>query len=197
MRSMITAVAILGAAAFIPPGYTAIPDKVSADMVQAIYTASGSNWEVTTGPAHILFNAKDMGSTGSATTATIQQLAKPTHPEAYGVFIGGTNLTDPATRTYTYFLVRGDGKYMVSVMNGTKSTAVVPWTASPNVPTEDASGKATYALNVHVAPTEIHFQVNGKLVATVPKGMNPVDGISGLRINHNLHLMVTPVTVSK
>jgi len=197
MRSMITAVAILGAAAFIPAGYTAIPDNASADMSKAVYTASGSNWEVTTGPAHILFNAKDMGSTGSATTATIQQLAKPQHPESYGVFIGGKDLTDAATRTYTYFLVRGDGKYMVNVMNGTKATAVVPWTASPNVPMEDASGKATYALNVHVAPNEIHFQVNGKLVATVPKGTNPVDGISGLRINHNLHLIVTPVAVSK
>jgi hypothetical protein len=197
MRSLITAAAILGAAAFIPAGYTAIPDKSTADMAQAVYTASGSNWEVTTGPAHILFNAKDMGTTGSATSATIQQLAKPTHPEAYGVFIGGKNLGDTAQRTYTYFLVRGNGMYMVSVMNGTKATAVVPWTASPNVPMEDASGKASYTLYVHVAPTEIHFQVNGKLVATVPKGMNPVDGISGLRINHNLHLMVTPVAVSK
>jgi hypothetical protein len=196
MRSILTVVAVLGAT-YIPAGYTAVPDKADANMAQAVYTASGPNWDVTTGPAHILFNAKDMGTTGSATSATIEQVTKPKYPEAYGVFIGGTNLNDPAQRTYTYFLVRGDGKYMVSVMHGTKATSVVPWTANDNVPKEDASGKASYHLYVHVAPDAIHFQVNSKLVATVPKGMNPTDGISGLRINHNLHLIVTPVTVSK
>lgn len=196
MRILLAA-AIAGTfSAAIPSGYTAVPDHADADMTKAVYAASGTNWEVTTGPAHILFNGKDAGTGSYAATATIQQLAKPTHPEAYGVFVGGKDLTDNLNRTYTYFLVRGDGKYMVSVMHGSKPTSLVPWTDSPNVPKEDAMGKATYKLYVHIAATEIHFMVNDKLTATVPKGANPTDGIAGLRINHNLHLMVTPLSIN-
>ena len=197
MRTLFAAAAILGVfAAETPTGYIAVPDRTSADMAKAVYVAAGTNWDVTTGPAHILFANKDAATGSYAATATFQQLAKPTHPEAYGIFIGGKNLTDTAQRTYTYFVVRGDGKYLVKVMNGSKTTTLTDWTASPNVPVEDATGKATYKLYVHIAATEIHFMVNGNLTATVPKGTNPTDGIAGLRINHNLHLMVTPLSIN-
>ena len=107
-------------------------------------------------------------------SATIEQLAKPAHPEAYGLFLGGKDLADPAKRTYTYFVVRGTGEYLVKVMTGSKTTTVTNWTANENIPKEDANGKATYALKVHVAATAFHFFVNGKMVAEVPKGMDPV-----------------------
>jgi len=181
-----------------PAGYMAVPDKAGADMSKAVYTASGSDWEVTTGPAHILYATKDAATGVFAAQTTIQQLAKPTHPEAYGLFIGGTDLSDPAKRKYTYFVVRGTGEYLVKVMNGTQTTTISDWKASADIPKEDASGKGTYALKVHVAPNAMHFYVNGKMIAEVPKtAQTPTDGIAGLRINHNLHLMVTPLTVSK
>jgi hypothetical protein len=196
VRTFLAIAALLGlSAAGIPAGYTAVPDRSTADMSKAVYTPAGANWDVTTGPAHILFSSKDMGTGVYAANATIQQLAKPTHPEAYGIFIGGKNLTDTLQRTYTYFVVRGTGEYLVKVMNGSKTTTVTDWTASPNIPKEDADGKATYQMMVHIAPTAIHFYVNGKMIAEVPKGANPTDGIAGLRINHNLHLMVTPLTI--
>src|SRR5262249_49155758 len=130
--------------------------------------------------------------------ATITQLSKPTHPEAYGIFIGGSNLGDPATRTYTYFVVRGTGEYLVKVMNGSKTTTLSDWKASADIPKQDDAGKATYALKVHIAPDAMHFFVNGKLIAGVRKTASPPrDGVAGFRINHNLHLMVTPVSVTK
>lgn len=199
MRMLIAAAALIGgAAATIPSGYIAVPDRASADMAQAMYTASGSNWEVTTGPAHILFAAKDTASGIYAVQTTIAQLAAPRHPEAYGLFIGGTNLSDTAKRSYTYFVVRGTGEYLVKVMNGSKTTTVTDWKASADIPKQDEMGKATYALKVHVAANAMHFYVNGKMIAEVPKSAStPTDGVAGLRINHNLHLMVTPAAVSK
>lgn len=199
MRTLIAAAALLGsAAATIPAGYTAVPDRASADMSQAVYTVSGPTWEVTTGPAHILFAANDTATGVYAAQATIVQLAKPTHPEAYGIFIGGTNLTDPVRRNYTYFEVRGTGEYLVKVMTGSQATTISDWKASADIPKQDASGKATYALKVHVAPNAMHFYVNDKMIAEVPKSVStPTNGVAGLRINHNLHLMVTPVSISK
>ena len=199
MRMLIAAAVLVGsAAATIPAGYTAVPDRASADMSAAVYTPSGANWEVTTGPAHILFAAKDAATGVYAVTASITQLAKPTHPEAYGIFIGGTDLNDPAKRTYTYFVVRGTGEYLVKVMRGSQTTTLVDWKSSADIPKQDDAGKATYALKVHIAPNAMHFYVNDKMIAEVPKSAStPTDGIAGLRINHNLHLMVTPVSVAK
>ena len=198
MRPLLIFAALFGvAAADAPAGYVAMPDKAGADMSKAVYTASGSNWEVKTGPAHILYAAKDTASGVFAANATIEQLEKPTHPEAYGIFIGGKSLADTTQETYTYFVVRGAGEYLVKVRNGMKTTTITDWKASPDLPKEDASGKVTFKMTVHVAPNAIHFMVGGKLIAEVPKAMNPTDGIAGLRINHNLHLMVTPLTVTK
>jgi hypothetical protein len=199
MRSILASITVLGALAFgVPAGYTAVPDRASADVGSLVYTPSGSNWDVTSGRvAHILFAAKDTATGVYAAETTIEQLASPSHREAFGLFIGGSKLTDPAERTYTYFVVAGTGEYLVKVMKGTTTTTISDWKASPDIPKADANGKATYALKVHVAPSAMHFYVNGKLIAEVPKNGTPTDGIAGLRINHNLHLMVTPLTIVK
>lgn len=181
----------------VPAGYTAVTDHPDAKVTDAKYTVNGGRWEIQTGPAHITFSAKDTASGIYGAASTIDQLEKPRHPEAYGVFIGGTNLTDPARQKYGYFEVRGTGEYLVKVREGDKTTTVFDWTASPNVPKEDASGKATYKILVHVAADTVHFTVNDKLVAATPKASFPTAGIAGIRVNHNLHVAATPLVISR
>ena len=181
----------------VPAGYTAVTDKPDARITDAKYSASGARWEVRTGPAHIIYAAKDTASGVYGVTATFEQLEKPRHPEAFGIIFGGRSLDDRARQKYGYFLVRGAGEYLVKVRDGTNTTPVMDWKASPDIPKEDASGKATYKLTVHVAPDTVHFMVNGKVVGAAPKSALPTDGIVGLRINHNLHVAVSPVAISK
>jgi len=181
----------------VPQGYVALTDKPDAQMSAVSYTTSGTDWEVKTGPAHIVYAPKDSASGVYAVTTTIRQLEKPAHPEAYGVFFGGHNLDDRSAQSYGYFIVRGTGEYLIKTRQGGKTTTVAPWTESPNVPKQDGSGKASYDIKVHFAPDTAHFLVNGKLVAAVPKKDVPSEGVAGLRINHNLHLDVQPVTISK
>lgn len=185
------------AGAGLPSGFTAVTDKPDADIANAKYTVQGDRWEVQTGPAHIIYSSKDAASGQYAVSASFEQLAKPRHPEAYGLFFGGSNLQDRAKQRYGYFLVRGTGEYLIKTRDGTQTKPVVEWTASPNVPKEDASGKQTYDLKVHFAPDTAHFLVNGKLVAAVPKSELPTDGVAGLRINHNLQVSVTPVKIER
>src|SRR6476661_747399 len=85
--------------------------KGNADgkITDAKYTSNGGRWEIQTGPAHITFAAKDSAKGEYQVSTTIEQLEKPKHPEAYGVFLGGTNLTDPAKQKYGYFVLRGTG----------------------------------------------------------------------------------------
>jgi hypothetical protein len=181
----------------VPQGYVALTDKPDAQVTAVSYTTSGSDWEVKTGPAHIVYSPKDSASGVYAVSTTIQQLEKPRHPEAYGIFFGGHHLDDRSAQRYGYFIVRGTGEYLIKTRQGDSTTTVVPWTASENVPKEDSTGKASYDIKVHFAPDTAHFMVNGKLVAAVPKKDLPSEGIAGLRINHNLHLDVQPVTISK
>lgn len=181
----------------VPEGYVALTDKADAQISAASYTASGNDWEVKTGPAHIVYAPKDSASGVYAVSTTIQQLEKPAHPEAYGVFFGGQHLDDRAAQQYGYFIVRGTGEYLIKTREGDKTNTVVPWTASPNVPKEDDAGKASYDIKVHFAPDTAHFMVNGKLVAAVPRKEVPSEGVAGLRINHNLHVDAQPVTISK
>jgi len=181
----------------VPAGYTGVTDHPDAKITDAKYTSTGGRWEIQTGPAHITFAPKDSAKGQYQVSTTIEQLEKPKHPEAYGVFLGGTNLTDPAKQKYGYFVLRGTGEYLIKTRDGDNTTAVVNWTADPKLPKEDASGKATYKITVHVAPDTVHFLVNGNLVAAVPKSKFPTDGIAGIRVNHNLHVAVTPLVISK
>jgi hypothetical protein len=181
----------------LPAGYVAMTDKPNAQISDAKYTESDGRWKVRTGPAHIIYAAKDSARGVYAVSTTIQQLEKSAHRDAYGIFFGGQHLDDRAAQRYGYFLVRGTGEYLLNVREGDKVTKIVDWTANPNVPKEDAAGQATYALKVHFAPDTVHLFVNGKLVAAVPKQGIPSDGIAGLRINHDLHLAVEPVKVQK
>ena len=179
----------------LPSGYTARTDRPDADISGAKYVASGDTWEVTTGPAHIIYTSKDMGNGNFTATATVEQLESPTHPEAYGIFIGGRDL-DKDSQAYTYFLVRGTGDVAIKARDGAAARDVVKWTPSADVPKADSSGKARYALAVQVTNDAVKFSVNGKQVASVSKTGLPLDGIVGLRINHNLHVRVTPVSVT-
>ncbi len=179
----------------VPAGFVGRTDEAGSPISGAKYTAAANGtWEVRTGPAHILYSPSLVAHTHYTVSAKIDQLEAPHHPEAYGIFIGGQQLDGPGQR-YTYFLVRGDGKFAVKVRDGDDARTVLPFTASPAVPQADASGKASYTLRIAVTD-RVRFYVNGQVAATVDARSVPTDGIAGVRINHNLHVIVTPASLA-
>lgn len=180
----------------LPAGYQGRVDRPSMKLTDASYTVSGNRWEVRTGPAHIIWAPRDTASGSYAASATFEQLEAPRHPEAYGLFIGGSALDQPNER-YTYFLVRGTGEYMVRVRDGAGTKTIRDWTASSAVPKADAAGKATYHLTVKVGADSVRFLVDDKPVTAVATSAVPTSGIVGLRINHNLHVATQPPTITR
>ena len=179
----------------LPPGYMAQFDHADAKGSDASYREKEpGRWEVKTGPAHILYSPRDTAANKYSTSATFEQLEAPAHPEAFGVFVGGSNLNAPSAR-YTYFIVRGDGKYMVKVRDGANTRTVTDWTAHPSIPVQDASGKGLYGIRIDVSGKTANVSVNGVPITTITGKDVPLNGITGVRINHNLHLIVTPVSV--
>jgi hypothetical protein len=186
----------------IPAGYMGQVDapragREPADLAQASYAVSDGRWEVRTGPAHIVYAPGDTASGSYTVSTTVEQLSAPEHAEAFGLIVGGSGLDQLAGQRYTYFIVRHTGDYMVRVRDGAGTRDVVGWTASDAVPKSDADGRATYNLAVRVTADSAHFLVNDRQVAAAAKADVPTDGIAGVRINHNLHLRVTPPTVRR
>lgn len=180
----------------VPGGYTAITDDTTAQITNARYATKDGSWEVTTGPAHIIFAAKDTASGSYTASATFTQLEAPRHPEGYGIIFGGKDLASP-NRVYTYFLVRGNGAFLVKSRNGAKATDVLAWRTDGAVPKADSAGKATYRLAVRAGADSVRFMVNDRQVGAVKAGTIATDGIVGLRINHNLHVTTAPVSISR
>jgi hypothetical protein len=84
---------------------------------------------------------------------------------------------------------------MVKVRDGASTRTVTDWTAQPSVPRQDAAGKGLYGIRMDVNAKTVDVSVNGAPVATISGKGIPLNGIAGVRINHNLHLIVTPVTL--
>lgn len=181
----------------VPAGYVGAVDPGSGnDIAQANYAVADGRWTVRTGPAHVVVSPGDSASGTYTATASFEQMEMPEHPEAFGLVIGASGIDGGAQR-YTYFIVRHTGEAMVRVRDGDSTRTVMDWTASPNVPQADASGRASYELAANVQQDSVRFSVNGQPITSVVRSAVPTDGLAGVRINHNLHLTVTPVRITR
>lgn len=174
----------------VPAGWTIRADE--GDAKNAKVVSMGQGLHLTLGPAIILYRADTKGSGPFHTLATFTQTKPSEHAEGYGLFIGGQNL-DGAAQKYLYFLVRQDGNYLIKRRDGEKTTDVSKgWVQHAAVKKPVDGGSATNLLEVDNKrdPSRIAFLVNGQEVyATDAKSM-ALDGIVGLRVNHNLDVHI-------
>jgi hypothetical protein len=174
----------------IPAGWSVRPDGGGMANVKVALMSKGMH--VTLGPAIILYRPGTAGSGPFHTLATFTQTRKPSHPEGYGLFFGGQAL-DGAGEKYTYFLVRGDGTFLVKRRDGASASEITKgWVASPAVRRADANGSATNLLEIDHKrdPSKYVFMVNGQAVYTIDAKDAQADGIVGLRVNHNLDVHI-------
>ena len=173
-----------------PAGWTVRADRGEASGAKI--ETMGTGLHVTTGPAVILYRADTDGTGPFHTLATFTQTKPAKHPEGYGLFIGGKGL-DGAAQRYVYFLVRQDGSYLIKRREGEKTSDVSKgWVQHAAVKKPDAKGTATNLLEVDNKrdPSRLVFQVNGQEVYATDAKTMALDGIVGIRINHNLDLHV-------
>jgi hypothetical protein len=174
----------------VPAGWTVRADR--GDAAGAKIETMGKGLHVTTGPAVILYRADTDGKGPFHTLATFTQTQPSKHPEGYGLFVGGQGL-DGAAQRYVYFLVRQDGSYLIKRRDGEKTTDVSKgWVQHASVKKPDAKGTATNLLEVDNKrdPSRVGFLVNGQEVYATDAKEMPLDGIVGIRTNHNLDVHI-------
>lgn len=182
------------APAALPAGWAARLDRDGAASAMS-FVKMGTGYHATTGPAAIFYESSRTAQGSYTAEATFTQTKAPMHPEAYGLILGAKQL-DAATQNYLYFVVRGDGKYLLKHRAGAEVHTLQDWTASPALKVADAAGKATNALRVRVGADSTRFDVNGTQVHAIATSASLTDGIVGLRINHQLDVHVDGFAVT-
>lgn len=180
----------------LPAGWMGRTDRDNTKLSDAKFETMGTGFHVTSGPAAIYW--KNNNVTGPYTaSATFTQMKAPAHPEAYGMFFIGKDLTG-AQQNYAYFLVRGDGKFLVKHRAGKDVHTIMDWTDNAAVNKQDLNGKATNKLTVDASKADsVRLLVNGKQINAFAKAyLGGSDGAVGLRVNHNLDVHVADFTIT-
>lgn len=152
-------------------------------------------WHLNPGPSGIHYHP-DRTASGSFRISSESFLFPDSRPrEAYGLLFGGRNLDGP-NQAYSYFLIRGDGSYLVKRRDGAETSTVVEWTSNDAIVPLQSDGQAKNTLAVEAGPETVDFFVNGTKVTSVPRDRLLVDGIVGLRVNHGLNIHVTNLDVA-
>ena len=175
----------------LPPGWSARPDE-GGDVKKIKFVSMEPGYHLTLGPATILYRPEDRADGAFHTLATFHQMKKLEHSEGYGLFMGGQSLSGKS-QSYTYFLVRDDGSYLIKRRMGDKTAEVTKgWTSHPAIKKGDAQGKTSNLLEIDAKrdPSKVEFKVNGQTVHTTAPGKLELGGIVGLRANHNLDIHI-------
>jgi hypothetical protein len=112
--------------------------------------------------------------------------------EGVGLIFGGSGLEGPeSAQVYSYFLVRGDGSYLIKKRQGAETPLVRDWTRHPVIRRDADGGGRPNDLRVMVTDSVVRFEINGTEVARVPAAELSLRGLAGLRAAHEVELAVT------
>jgi hypothetical protein len=116
--------------------------------------------------------------------------------EGYGIVFGGDPLDAPESeQRYAYFLVRGDGAFLVKLRELRETPVVQDWTAHAAVNRDGDEGASNH-IAVEVRADSVIFLVNGTEVSRLPADQLRITGLAGLRVAHHVRLAVRGFTVT-
>ncbi|HEX8319101.1 hypothetical protein [Longimicrobium sp.] len=184
-----------------PADSTPSPTQAPADSGVAAWTTNPAEGvsvtvedgsaTVQTGPHTVLW---PQGATDLAPPYTVRAtLTKDSGRlhEGYGLVFGGTGLdAAEAGQAYSYFLVRGDGSFLIKRRDAAQTPVIRDWTRHPSINRDAAGAGRANRLEVRVGADTVVFVANGAEVARVPAAELAVNGRPGIRIAHDLVLRV-------
>jgi hypothetical protein len=203
MRYLPIAAAVAVAAISVPLALQAQQGGVTADGWEARldrdgdaasvlnFMTMGSGVHATTAGrgAAIFWQPASMTKGNYTISASFTQAEPSNHPNAYGLFFGGSDLDGP-NQQYSYFVIRENGQFMIRKRMGAEVPIVVDWSGHDAINELDTEGRATNTLAVEVGDDQVRFLVNDTEVSTQPLSGVDTAGITGLRVNHFLNVHI-------
>ncbi len=188
----------LASAPHLPDGYALRLDRPNRDPTEFVTMSDGGALHVRTGPAGIIYRPDQVVDAARYTVrARFTEIGAPIgHREGFGLFFGGQDLEGDRQR-YTYFLVRGDGRFLIKRRDGASTFDMTDgWEESGavRVPSSESRDVAN-ELAITVDGDRVRFSCNGESVADIPVGDLSTLGVVGVRVNHNLEVRVQDLQV--
>ena len=161
----------------------------AASVLSFMTMGSGVHATTASAGAAIFWQPSSMTKDSYTISASFTQAEASNHPNAYGLFFGGSDLAG-ANQRYSYFVIRQDGQFLIKKRMGSETPTVVDWTGHDAINELDAEGKSTNTLAVEVGSSQVRFLVNGTEVSTQMRSAVDTDGITGLRVTHFLNVHI-------
>ena len=178
-----------------PAGWTVRLDKSTAPAAEFKFAAMPPGWHITSGPAGIAYESSKTAKGNYRIESETFLFDPAEHLEGFGIFFGGKNLADDA-QSYSYFLIRSDGRFLIKQRNGRATKEILPWTENAAiVKWEAAKNPVKNVLAIEAGAENVDFLVNGQKVASQPRAQLGAEGVVGLRINHHVNVHVTNLKV--
>jgi len=158
----------------------------------------GGGLHLQVGPAAVYWNPSNTAKGDYTVSATFKETKVTSdHPHPYGLFIGGSKL-DTETPNLLYCVAYGNGNVLVRGFSEGKVMTVQRPTPNAAVHKTGADGGVTQEIAWNVKGDKAECLVNGTVVASFPKAditgagkLESTDGIYGIRVSHNLDVLVT------
>ena len=177
------------------------PGRPAATVAEVNFRVMAPGFHHNSGPAGIYYREAD-ASKGVYTVSATFGAHKSMQHEAYGLFIGGSELQSDK-QNYLYFVIKpSDGTFLINHRTSDgKPVSVVQYQESDFIHKDAATdGSASNTVAIQVTKDAVIFLVNDKAVKTLKKteidGAS-TDGLVGMRLNHNLDLHISDFGVKK
>jgi len=178
-------------------------EKKGATISDVKFWTMGGGLHVTAGPPATYWNPDHVATGNYRVSATFTQTTAPVHPEAYGLFIGGTQL-DGDRQNYLYCVIFGTGMFSIKHRFGGEVHTLIDRRASGALKTVDGAGRATNEVAWTVAGNQVSCAINGTPVASFERAqllgegkLETIDGVYGIRVNHNLDVHIARFALTR
>ena len=190
-------------------GWTGAVDPKSAaqggTLNDSKFEKQGDALHLTIGPAATYWNPANTAKGDFTVKGTFTEPKQGyNHPHPMGIFIGGNKLGTPE-QSLMYCTAYRNGTFLIRRFNGTAVTNVMPRTE--NAAVKKAAGvdeSVTQEVGWVVKGDKVDCVINGTSVASFPKAdligpgkLESTDGVWGIRVSHNMDLVVTNLGVAK
>lgn len=158
----------------------------------------GGGLHMQVGPAAVYWNPSNTAQGNYTVKATFTETKVASdHPHPYGLFIAGSKL-DSDSPNLLYCVAYGSGEVLVRGFSEGKVLQVTKRAPNAAVHKAGADGGVTQEIAWAVTGDKAECLVNGTVVASVPRAdivgpgkLESTDGVYGIRVSHNVDLMVT------
>ena len=182
-------------------------ENTGSKLEDAKLVMEGNVMKVTTGPALIYWNPKNVAAGNYTVKATFHEPQFQnvnTHPHPYGIFIGGNDLGTP-NKSLFYCAAYGDGKFIARTFGPAVTNLNARGEQNPAINKAAGVGQpVTQDIAVSVTADKVTCSINGTVVGTYDKAavvgagkLKSTDGIYGIRFAHNTDATVSGLTMTK